>query len=227
MAEILLADDDRVARAAFRALLEGEGFSVRLARDGEEAVAAFRARRPDLVLLDVMMPRKNGLAACGEMRALDARVPILFFTAMPSDVSLVRGLGMGADDYIPKDRSPEEFVARVARALRRSADAAAPDGAPPDRLSLGGAEVDFREMTVDAGAGREDLTKSEVQFLQLLASDRGRVFTIEEIFSALRGEGYRGEASAIRSLVLRLKRKLGRGGNLVVSARGFGYRLVK
>ena len=94
MAEILLADDDRTARASFKALLESEGFTVRTVRNGDEAVAGFQARRPDLVLLDVMMPKKNGIVACGEIRALDARVPVIFITAMPSDVSLVRGLGI-------------------------------------------------------------------------------------------------------------------------------------
>ena len=84
MGEILLADDDPIARRGYRALLEGEGHSVRVARDGEDAVAKFAERRPDLVLLDVMMPRMNGIAACAEIRKSDPLVPILFFTAMPS-----------------------------------------------------------------------------------------------------------------------------------------------
>ena len=223
--EVLLADDDRAARAAFRTLLESEGYRVRLARNGEEAVAAFQAARPDLVLLDVMMPKKNGLAACGEIRALDAQVPVVFFTAMPSDVSLVRGLGLGGDDYIAKDRSPEEFLARIRAALRRSAASRAAT-AGGMTVCLADATVDFRQMCVTVGEERMALTRSEVQFLRLLLSDAGRVFSNDEIFAALHGEGYIGDDAAIRALVRRLKHKLGRAGNRLVNERALGYRLV-
>ena len=87
-----------MTRNSYKTLFEAEGFSVRLAKDGAEAVRLFLEGRPDLVLLDVMMPKMNGLAACAEIRKSDALVPILFFTALPSDVSLVRGLGLGGDD---------------------------------------------------------------------------------------------------------------------------------
>ena len=124
-AEILIAEDEPPARRGFRALFEGEGYAVRTARDGEEALAKFRESRPNVVLLDVMMPKMNGIVACAEIRKLDPLVPILFFTAMPSDVGAVRALGLGADDYIDKAKSPEELLARVAAALRR-ASAASP-----------------------------------------------------------------------------------------------------
>lgn len=224
MAKILLVDDDRTARAAFRALLESEGHEVCLAKNGEEAVSAFGAAHPDLVLLDVMMPKKNGLVTCSELRARDAHVPIIFITAMPSDVSLVRGLGLGADDYIAKDRSPEELLARIGAALRRRATA---QPTAPVPVVLGDADIDLHGAVASVGGETVRLTKSEVDFLQLLLSSRGRVFSPEEIFAGLRGEGYVGDVAAIRSMVLRLKRKLGRGGNLIVSERGFGYRLVK
>ncbi|MBR1920964.1 MAG: response regulator, partial [Kiritimatiellae bacterium] len=120
MSEILLADDDRAVRRGYRALFEDEGYAVRTARNGDEALALFAERRPDLVLLDVMMPRKNGIAVCREIRRVDEAVPILFVTAAPSEAGLVRGLGHGADDYIDKARSSEELLARVAAALRRS-----------------------------------------------------------------------------------------------------------
>ena len=117
-AEILIAEDEPSARRGFRALFEGEGYAVRIARDGEEALAKFREHRPDAVLLDVMMPKMNGIAACSEIRKSDPLVPILFFTAMPSDVGAVRALGLGADDYIDKAKSPEELLARVAAMVR-------------------------------------------------------------------------------------------------------------
>lgn len=222
-AEVLIAEDEPSARRGFRALFEGEGYAVRTARDGEDAVAKFRERRPDAVLLDVMMPKMNGIAACAEIRKSDQLVPILFFTAMPSDVGAVRALGLGADDYIDKAKSPEELLARVAAVLRR-ASSARPHA---DALSLGDVTVDFATMTAAGDGISEELTKSESLFLRLLASERGRCFSFDEIFAALRGEGYVGDDNAVRCIAKRLKAKLGRAGELIANARGVGYKLVK
>ena len=222
-AEVLIAEDEPSARRGFRALFEGEGYAVRTARDGAEAVAKFLERRPDAVLLDVMMPKMNGIAACAEIRKSDPLVPILFFTAMPSDVGAVRALGLGADDYIDKAKSSEELLARVAAVLRR-ASAARPRA---DVLSLGGVTVDFATMTASGGGISEELTKSESLFLRLLASGRGKCFSFDEIFAALRGEGYVGDDNAVRCIAKRLKTKLGRAGELIVNSRGVGYKLVK
>ncbi len=223
-AEILIADDEAAARRGFCALFEGEGYAVRTARDGEEALAKFRESRPDAVLLDVMMPKMNGIIACAEIRKSDPLVPILFFTAMPSDVGAVRALGLGADDYIDKAKSPEELLARVAAVLRRASVIASDKR---DKLSLGGATVDFATMTASGDGVSAELTKSEALFLRLLASERGRCFSFDEIFAALRGEGYVGDDNAVRCIAKRLKAKLGRAGELIVNARGVGYKLVK
>ena len=222
-AEVLIAEDEPSARRGFRALFEGEGYAVRTARDGEEALAKFNERRPDAVLLDVMMPKMNGIAACAEIRKSDLLVPILFFTAMPSDVGAVRALGLGADDYIDKAKSPEELLARVAAVLRR-ASSARPRA---DVLSLGGVTVDFATMTAYGEGVSEELTKSESLFLRLLASERGKCFSFDEIFAALRGEGYIGDDNAVRCIAKRLKTKLGHAGELIANARGVGYKLVK
>ena len=223
-AEILIAEDEPSARRGFRALFEGEGYAVRTARDGEEALAKFRESRPDAVLLDVMMPKMNGIIACAEIRRSDPLVPILFFTAMPSDVGAVRALGLGADDYIDKAKSPEELLARVAAVLRRASVIASDKR---DKLSLGGVTMDFATMTASGDGVSEELTKSESLFLRLLASERGRCFSFDEIFAALRGEGYVGDDNAVRCIAKRLKAKLGRAGELISNARGIGYKLVK
>ena len=223
-AEILIAEDEPSARRGFRSLFESEGYAVRTARDGEEALAKFRESRPDAVLLDVMMPKMNGIIACAEIRRSDPLVPILFFTAMPSDVGAVRALGLGADDYIDKAKSPEELLARVAAVLRRASVIASDKR---DKLSLGGVTVDFATMTASGDGVSEELTKSESLFLRLLASERGRCFSFDEIFAALRGEGYVGDDNAVRCIAKRLKAKLGRAGELISNARGVGYKLVK
>jgi DNA-binding response OmpR family regulator len=137
---------------------------------------------------------------------------------------LLRGaLGLGADDYIDKAKSPEELLARVAAVLRR-ASSARPRA---DVLSLGGVTVDFATMTASVDGISEELTKSEAHFLRLLASERGRCFSFDEIFAALRGEGYIGDDNAVRCIAKRLKAKLGRAGELISNARGVGYKLVK
>ncbi|MBO7683983.1 MAG: response regulator, partial [Kiritimatiellae bacterium] len=113
MPEILLVDDDRSIRNSMRAMLEAEGFAVRTARGADEAVQAFRERRPDVVLLDVMMPGKGGIQACAELRAIDRLAPIIFLTAVPSDTTKLRAFGAGADDYIETTCNPDVLVARI------------------------------------------------------------------------------------------------------------------
>lgn len=226
LGEILVVDDERTVRSAFKALFEAEGYSVSLAKDGDEAVKIFLERRPSLVLMDIMMPKKNGIAACSEIRAIDPLVPILSFTAMPSDVTMLRSLGGGADDYISKERPPEEFVARVNAAVRkaRKVKSLIPDSG--DVLKIGDLVIDFSSMKVSVGEGTHPLTKSEKILLKLLLSSPGRCFSFAEIFTALRGEGYIGDDAAVRSMISRLKQKLGAEGRRLESVRSYGYKFI-
>lgn len=222
--QILVVDDERSIRMAFKAIFKAEGFSVRTARNGCEALESFRKCAPDLVLMDVMMPKMNGLAACREIRSFNGIVPILFFTAMPTDVSMIRAFGFGADDYISKDRSPEEFLARVKAALRRSEMVDAPPPGPAG-LTIGRASLDFSLMKGECDGVEFDLTRSEVLLLKFLARTPGKYFTVDEIFAELRGEDYIGDDSAVRSAIYRLKRKLGSMSGAICSSRGSGYAL--
>ncbi len=221
--DILVVDDDRAVRRGCRTLLENVGYTVRTARDGSEALRKFSERRPDLVLLDVMMPGMNGTATCAEMRKLDPLIPILFFTAMPSDVGAVTALGFGADDYIDKAKSPEELLARIASALRRSAAI----GDVRDMLVLGSVTVDLGHQTFDGGGERGVLTRGESIILRLLASERGKVFSYGELLAAERGEGYCGDERAVHSAMKRLKSKLGKAGELIANVYGTGYKLIR
>ena len=224
MEEILIVDDEAMVRKSFTALFASEGYAVRSARDGIDALAKFAERRPDLVLLDVMMPKKNGIATCEEIRKADPLVPILFFTAMPSDVSLVRGLGLGADDYIDKARSSEEFLARVRTALRRTKARNA--AAETRTVSVRGVEIDFDTFIVSGKAIRARLTKGEADFLWLLNSSPGKVFGYDEIFDVLRGRDYVGDYHALQVMVLTLRKKIGPAGEAIRNERGLGYSLV-
>ena len=223
-ADILLVDDERVVRRAFRELFESEGLSVREAKNGEEGLAAFLEERPGLVLLDVMMPKMNGLQACEAIRARDASVPILFLSGVPSETTQLRAYGVGADDYIEKDRNPDLVVAKVRAALRRNV---LPAPMPsPTRIRLGATEVDVTSLDVSrAGETCGRLTKTEGDILRILASERGRTFSTDDLIARLRGEGFACEDAMLYVHISNLRRKLGPAALLLVSARGIGYTL--
>ena len=231
--EILLVEDERVVRRAFRTLFETEGFAVRKAKNGDEGVAAFRAKRPDLVILDVMMPKKNGLQACEEIRALDACVPILFLTGVPSETTQLRAYGVGADDYVEKAANPDLLMAKVRAAARRGSAASAAVASAAEavnaRICLGRVEVDPSSLDVFcSGKPRPSarLTKTEGDILRILAANRGRTFSTDELIARLRGEGFACEDMLLYVHVSNLRKKLGPAAALLTSSRGIGYALL-
>ena len=199
--EILLVDDERTIRDSLSRLLREAGFSVRVAANGAAGVEAFRERRPDLVLLDVMMPGMDGYAVCEAMRCADRETPIVFLSALDAEDDQIRGLDAGADDYVSKTASPALLEARIRKALERA-----------DRFSK-----------MDAPAA---MTKTEADIYRLLESDRGRFFSYREIFSAVCGEGYYADEGAIRVHVSNMRKKLSSGERLVAK-RCVGYSLVR
>ena len=200
MGEILIVDDERAIRAALSRRLADAGYSVRSAAGGASGVAAFAARRPDAVLLDVMMPRMDGYEACREMRRLDRETPIVFLSALDSERDQIRGLECGADDFVPKTASAELLLARVRKAIDRA-----------DRFSKADAP--------------SSMTKTEADLYRLLDSDRGRFFSCREMVDAICGEGCCADWAAIRVHVSNMRRKLPAGERLETK-RGVGYALV-
>ena len=227
--EILLADDERAFRSGMKALLESEGFAVRTARDGEAAVRKFTERVPDVVILDVMMPRMNGFRACEEIRKTDRRVPVVFLTAKDGEVDQVRALGLGADDYVSKSAPEALLVARIRRAVERSRELVAGRAADADGcLHLGQTVVDMTSLEVSVGgesAGR--LTKTEADILRILAGRRGRHFSTDELIAALRGDGFACEDTMLYVHVSNLRRKLGPAAALLSTSRNAGYSLSR
>ena len=199
MAEILIVDDERMIRAGLAQLLAGAGFAVREARDGKSALAAVAERRPDLVLLDIMMPGMDGFEVCEKLLAVDRDLPVVFLTAKDSESDQVRGLEVGADDFLSKTVGEEVLLARVRRALARVARFA-------------------------ASPAPSTCSKTEADIYRLLSSARGRWFTYREIFNSIRGEGYYGDEGAIRTQMSRLREKLPPG-EKIESKRGCGYAL--
>ena len=227
--EILLADDERTFREGLRALLESEGFAVRTARSGAEAVRKFSERRPDIVILDVMMPKTNGFLACEEIRRIDRRVPVVFLTAKDAECDQVRALGLGADDYVSKSAPESLLLARIRRAVTRSRELSGCPLGDADRcLRLGKTSVDMTtlEVSVDDGcAGR--LTKTEADILRILYANRGRRISTDALISALRGEGFACEDSMLYVHVSNLRRKLGPAASLLSNSRSSGYCLAR
>ena len=201
MTEILLVDDERTIRDSLSRLLREAGFTVLIAANGAAGVETFHERRPDLVLLDVMMPGMDGYAVCEAMRSADRETPIVFLSALDAEDDQIRGLAAGADDYVSKIASPALLEARIRKALERA-----------DRFSK-----------MDAPAA---MTKTEADIYRLLESDCGRFFSYREIFSAVCGEGYFADEGAIRVHVSNIRKKLPADERLVAK-RGVGYALVR
>lgn len=223
--DILIADDERVVREGLKELLAGEGFSVRTARDGREALAKFDEHHPDLVVLDVMMPKMNGFLACEEIRRRNRAVPIVFLTAKDTEADQVRGLGLGADDYIAKDAGEAVLLARIKRAVERMRVM----GETPEEeiVRIGAVTVDVRTFTVSDDKGvRAWLTQTETKLLKILLQAGGAGVGIDSLIDELRGNGFACEDAMLYTHVCRLRRKLGREGRRIVCRRGIGYCLV-
>lgn len=225
-AEVLLVDDERSFRDGLKALLSAEGYSVRVARDGEEAVRKFAECRPDLVILDVMMPKMNGFLACEKIRRSDRRVPVVFLTAKDAEVDQLRALGLGADDYVSKSAPESILIARIRRAVERSRDlSAAPRPvAEADIVRLGRVAVNLSTLDVSvSGRPTCSLTKTEADVLRILAASRGRRMTTDELIAELRGAGFACEDTMLYVHVSNLRRKLGPAAEMLSSSRGAGY----
>ena len=166
--DILIAEDDPVIRRAVKAALKSEGYSVRETPDGAAALKAFGEKRPDLVLLDVMMPNTDGFETCRRIRSADAMVPIIFLTARSSEDDKVKGLGLGADDYIVKPFGVRELLARVTAVLRRI------EARTPETIPLGSSRIDPRRAVLTRPDGSEtSLTARELRLLLLFAARPG------------------------------------------------------
>ena len=228
MAEILIVDDERMMRDPLGKVLAGEGYAVRTARDGEEALRKIAEKRPDLVLLDVMMPKLNGFRCCEEIRRTDALLPVIFLTAKDAEADQVRGMGLGADDYISKTASDAVLFARIARALARVANLGeSTQKAGGNFIRLGKIGVDTGTGLVsEAGVEIARLTRTELDLLKFFAAHRGEPFVTDDLITELRGNGCECEDTMLHVHVYNLRGKLGSSAGLLVNRRGIGYCLL-
>jgi DNA-binding response OmpR family regulator len=223
-ATILLVDDEDAVQKLLTYPLEHEGFRVLQARDGEEALQRFEAEHVDLVVLDLMLPRLDGLEVCRRLRA-HSTVPIIMLTARDDELDKVVGLELGADDYITKPFSIREFRSRVRALLRRAAIGSQADGR--DLISSDGLEIDLAKRTVVVRGAPVSLTYVEFELLRTMAARPGRVFSRQALLEALWGDYAYREPRTIDVHVRHLREKLeadSREPELILTVRGVGYR---
>lgn len=208
--KVLLADDDESMRTLVGFVVRSMGHEVIVACDGEEAWALIASERPDLAILDVMMPKIDGYDLTARLRVAGNEVLVLLLTAKGDIVDKSSGFRAGADDYLVKPFIPEELQLRIEALLRRARSA--PPSTRSDEalevLEVDGLMIDRRRRRVTLDGRLIELTPKEFHLLHLLAANRGVVFTREQLTTDIWGEGYYGEASAVAVLVHRLREKL-------------------
>jgi two-component system response regulator MprA len=220
---ILVVDDDRAVRESLRRSLAFNGYQVDLAVDGKSALEAVEQRRPDAMVLDVMMPRVDGLEVCRRMRAAGDELPILVLTARDAVSDRVAGLDAGADDYLPKPFALEELLARLRALLRRRPSHDAADGAATLRFADLSLDPDTRE--VRRGERTISLTRTEFALLELLLANPRRVLTRDRILEQVWGYDFPTTGNALEVYIGYLRRKTEADGELrlIHTVRGVGY----
>ncbi len=224
---ILVVDDDREIVRLVQAYLEQYGYEVLVAYDGETALHVLRRERPDLMLLDLMLPRRDGRDVTRVVRsdAGLAALPIIMLTARVEDHDKIIGLELGADDYVTKPFNPGEVVARVRAVLRRVQG----DTAPPRVIRAGSVTIDLDRHQVGIGGEPVHLTRTEFSLLRALAEQPGRALTRVEMIEEGLGYSYEGMDRTVDSHIKNLRRKLDEAGgaaHLVETVFGVGYRLA-
>jgi two-component system, OmpR family, response regulator MtrA len=217
---VLVVDDDTALAEMLGIVLRGEGFDTSVCGDGAQALEVFRATRPDLVLLDVMLPGRDGIEVCRQIRA-ESGVPIVMLTAKTDTVDVVLGLESGADDYVVKPFKPKELVARVRARLRRT------DEPAPEALEVGDLTIDVAGHSVRRNGQVIALTPLEFDLLVALARKPWQVFTREVLLEQVWGYRHAADTRLVNVHVQRLRSKVERDPErpeIVVTVRGVGYK---
>jgi DNA-binding response OmpR family regulator len=223
-ARVLVVDDEAIVRDVLTRYLEKEGFQVDAAADGEAALDLALRSRPDIVILDLMLPKLDGLEVFRRLRET-SDTPVLMLTAKGEEVDRVVGLELGADDYVAKPFSPREIVARI-RAVLRRANRAAQDGSRPP-IVVGDLTVDRSRREVRRHGQTVHLTRKEYDLLELLASHPGRTFTRTELLEEVWDFAWDGDSSTVTVHVRRLREKIEDDASEprhLVTVWGVGYR---
>ncbi len=204
--KILIADDHQQITSILKDYAEKEEYLVSIASDGEEALSLFKRESFDMVLLDVMMPKKDGFEVCREIRKT-SNVPVIMITARGEDFERIMGLDIGADDYIVKPFSPGEVMARVRAILRRIESSEDPDE-QIELLIIGDLQINIADFQVTLHGEKLNLTKKETEILWTLARNQNKLFTRDHLLDLLWGYDYDGDSRTVDSHIKRLRQKL-------------------
>lgn len=224
---LLVVEDDAHIRLGLCDALRNEGYEVSECSDGLQVMPLVKQRRPDLVILDVMLPHKSGFDICREIRAGKSRVPILMLSAKGQEIDKVVGLELGGDDYVTKPFSVRELLARVQALLRRSE----PGGVvadSPDRIAFGEVRIDCRALRGHRGEEAFELTPRELRVLTLLHREIGNAVSRETILNEVWGIEYYGTTRTLDQLLVKLRQKIEATPaepRHLLTVHGFGYRL--
>ena len=225
---VLIAEDDANLRQGLIDLLEGEGYEVFPAEDGQKALQYFRQEAPDLVLLDVMMPEMSGYDVCREIRKSDSHTPIIMLTAKGEEIDKVIGLELGADDYVTKPFGLHELRARIAAVLRRSRNhPLAPTANLPDRFPVGLALVDRKTYRVTIGKQSHSLTSREMKLLEIFHTRPNEVLSRNDLLNAAWGIDYFGTTRTLDQHIAQLRKKIEpdpASPEFLLTVHGVGYR---
>ena len=220
---ILIADDDVNVHQSLGTYFRREGYQLLSAYDGEEAIRHVRQSRPDMMLLDIMMPKMDGLVVCREIRKT-SNIPIIMLTAKGEEFDKLLGLELGADDYIAKPFSPREVMARVKAVLRRMYELK--EDNKGTRLVISNLDIDMGAFIVKLNGQSVPCTPKEIEILWTLASNPGMVFSREHLLQSIWGYDFLGDTRAVDSHIKRIRAKLCREDNAwdIKTVWGVGYR---
>ena len=219
--KILIVEDEKHIARALRYNLEKEGYTVFSAEDGEAALVLFAAERPELVILDLMLPKLDGLEVCKAIRKKSS-VPVIMLTARKEEVDRIIGLELGADDYVTKPFSVRELMARVKAVLRRTGASAS-----QERVCFGGLEADFEKYEVRVDGEPVALSTKEFEFLKCLIDAQGKALTRDQLLEKIWGyeKSMEIDTNTVDQHIARLRAKLGAEAARIVTVKNVGYRI--
>jgi DNA-binding response OmpR family regulator len=224
---VTVIEDDAHIAFGLEEVLRAEGFEVGTCRSGSDAIATVAKQKPDLIILDVMLPGMSGYDICKQLRAKGCTAAILMLTAKGQELDKVIGLELGADDYVTKPFGVRELLARVHALLRRSKN---PVTIRAEELfRIGTAEIDARKFQVRRGKDVQELTAKELKLLQLFHSSPGDVFSRDKLLNEVWGYNYFGTTRTLDQTIVQLRKKIGDSGHepkYLLTVHGVGYKLV-
>ena len=225
--KVLIAEDDLHIGEGLREVLEAEGYTALLASDGEQALVMFQSQRPQLVLLDIMMPKRDGYAVCREIRRVDNEVPVIFISAKSEEIDRVIGLELGADDYIMKPFGVREVVARIRAVTRRTLARQPTPELASNSVWIGDLELFPSQLRARRGETQIDLSLRDVKILQYLLQHKGQVVDRDSLFNQCWGRDYFPNSRTLDQHISKLRKLIEldpKAPTIIGTVHGVGYR---